>query len=139
MDEDDIQLILKQYNWKSVTYEFLPGICPIKDFAEAVYTMRDHEGFLQFEYDDFTVKIKLILTRFGGIFGTLRFDELSFLNTLLSFTPYWVYEPTIAIYSDTPSVYTSDKILSLSTIDKTHLKHDFLDGSILDGVRQPIF
>ena len=44
--------------------------------------MSDHEGTLQNEYDDITMKTKLTLPRSGGIFGTLIFDERSLLNTL---------------------------------------------------------
>ena len=58
---------------------------------------------------------KLILTRFGN-FGTLKFDEKSFFNTLLGITPYWDYKPTNAIKptnADSAGVYTSDKILNL--------------------------
>ena len=42
-------------------------------------------------------------------FGTLRFDEKSFSNMLLSFTPYWGYKPTNAINADFPGTYTSEK------------------------------
>ena len=83
------------------------------------------------------MKTKLILKRFGGTFGTLRFDEKLFFNTLLGFTPYWNYKPTNAIHADRPGGYTSEKILNLSTTDKNHLKCDVTDGSIVDGLRQP--
>ena len=33
--------------------------------------------------------------------------------------------------------YTSQKIVNLSTTNKTKLKSDVIDGSILDGLRQP--
>ena len=36
MDEEDFQLILKQYNSPFVTYELSPGIYLIKDISEAV-------------------------------------------------------------------------------------------------------
>ena len=39
-------------------------------------------------------KTKFVLTRFGGNFGTLRLNEKSFLNTLVSFGPYWGKKPT---------------------------------------------
>ena len=62
-----------------------------------------------------------------------------FFHTLLKFEPYWDYKPTNAIHADSPGVYTTDKyILNLNTIDKIHLKCDCIDGSIQDGVRQPI-
>ena len=55
----------------------------------------------------------------------------------MGFTPYWDYKPTV-FQACSPSVYTSDKILHLSTRDKTHVKCDCLNGSIVNGVREPI-
>ena len=139
LEEDDIQLILKQYNEKFITYELDPGNYTIEDLQKAVHPLSDHEGTLQIEYDDLNKKVKLILTSFGETFGTLKFDKKSFFHTLLGFTPYWDYKPTNAIHADAPGVYTSDKIiLNLNTINKIHLKCDCIDGSIQDGVRQPI-
>ena len=139
LEENNIQLILKQYNEKFITYELDPGSYTIEDLKKAVYPLRDHEGTLQIEYDDLNKKVKLILTRFAEIFGTLRFDKKSFFHTLLGFTPYWDYKPRNAIHADAPGVYTSDKIiLSIYTINKIHLKCDCIDGSIQDGIRQPI-
>ena len=65
MDEDDIQLILKQYNSNFVTYELAPSVYSIKDNSEAVYNMGDNEGTLEFEYDDKSKKTKLNLIFFG--------------------------------------------------------------------------
>ena len=52
-----------------------PGIYTVQDLSEAVYTMGDHEGTLQIEYDDKSMKTKLTLKRFRAKFGTLRFNE----------------------------------------------------------------
>ena len=139
LEEDNIQLILKQYNEKFVTFELDPGNYTIEDLKKAVYPLGDHEGTLHIEYDDLNKKVKLILTRFGETFGTLKFDKKSFFPTLFGFTPYWDSKPTNAIHADAPGLYTSDKInLYLNTINKIHLKSDCIDGSIQDGVRQPI-
>ena len=139
LEEDDIRLILKQYNANFVTYELDPGNYTIEDLQKAVYPLGDHEGTLQIKYDDLNKKTKLILTRFGSTFGILRFDKKSFFHTLLGFTPYWDYKPTNEIHAISPKVYTNDKvILNLNTIDKIHLKCDSIDGSIQDGLRQPI-
>ena len=139
LEEDDIRLILKQYNANFVTYELDPGSYTIEDLQKAVYPLGDHEGTLQIEYDDLNKKTELILTRFGSTFGILRFDKKSFFHTLLGFTPYWDYKPTNEIHAISPKVYTNDKvILNLNTIDKIHLKCDSIDGSIQDGLRQPI-
>ena len=139
LDEDEIQLNLKQYNEKFITYELDPGNYTIDDLQEAVYPLCDHESTLQNEYDDLNKKVKLFLTRFGSTFGTLRFDKKSVFHTLLKFDPYWDYKPTNAIHADFPGVYITDKKISnLNTIDKIHLKCDCIDGSIQDGVRQQI-
>ena len=140
LDEDCIQLILKKYNAIFVTYELDPANYTIEDIQKTLYPLgdHDHEGTSQAEYDDFNKKIKPIFTRFGGAFGTLRFDKHSFLNIFLGFTPYWDYKSTNAIHADSKGVYTNDKILSLSLIDKIPLKCDIIDGSVVNGVREPI-
>ena len=135
LDEDDIQLISKQYNSNFVTYELSPGIRTFQDVAEAVYTMGDHKQTLQIQNDDFTMKSKLIIKRSGGTFGTFRFDEQSFFITSLNFSP---YKPTNAFHADSPGAYTSEKILNSSTIDKIRLKCDVIDGWLVCGKRQPI-
>ena len=89
---------------------------------------------IQIEYDDISMKTKIILKYIGErkmfVLGTLRFDKRSFFHTLLGFAPYWDYKP--------PGIYTSDKILNLNTVNKLHLKCDVIDGSVVDGIRQPI-
>ena len=83
------------------------------------------------------MKTKIGLKDIGGekmfALGTLMFDERSFFHSLLGFTPYWDYKPTIS-----SGAYTSDKILNLSTTKKIHLKCDIIDGSVVNGLRQPI-
>ena len=100
LDEDDVQLFLKQFNSNFIRYEIPTGVHSIKDTSGAVYTMGDNGKTPQIKYDDFSMKTKLILTCIGGTFGTFRFDEKSFLNILLGFTSYWENKPTNA----TPAV-----------------------------------
>ena len=137
MNEDDIHLFIKQYTSHFITYEISTGIYSIKDVSDAVYTMGDHEGTIEIDYDDIIVKTKLILTRFGLTFGVLRFDG-QFFSTLVGFTPYCDYKPTNAIHADSPGVYTSEKILSFCTLDKIHLKCDVIDGSVVNRIRESI-
>ena len=70
--DDDIQLILKQYNENFITHHLSPGIYSIENISKAVYTMGDNERTLQIEYDDDTMKTKLILTRFGSAFCNVK-------------------------------------------------------------------
>ena len=74
---------MKQHNEKFITYELSPITYTNKDIAKAVYTKGDHEGALQIEFDHISIKTKLVVTRFGGTFGSLRFDKKSF------FIHYW--------------------------------------------------
>ena len=132
-------MILNQNNEKFITYELDPGNYNIEDIHQAVYSLDDHKGNLQIAYDEIHKKVKLILTSSANSFGTLRFDDKSFFHTLLGFDPYWDYKSTIAIHADFPGVYTNDKdVLNLNTKNKIHLKCDAIDGSIQDGLRQPI-
>ena len=134
LDEEDIHLILKEYNSHFITYELTPGIYSIQDISDTIHTFSGHMETIQIEYDDISMKTKIILKYIGGqnmlVLGTLRFDERSFFHTLLGFIPYWGYK--------TPGAYTSDKILNINTVNKIHLKCDVIDGSVVDGVRQPI-
>ena len=60
----------------------------------------------------------------------IRFDENSFFSTCLGFTPGWDQK----YYNE----YTSQKIVNLNNTNKIHLKCDCIDGSIQNGLRQPI-
>ena len=77
---------MKQHNEKFITYELSPIIYTNKDIAKAVYTRGDHEGALQIEFDDISIKTKLVVTRFGGTFGSLRFDKNRFSYIIGIFT-----------------------------------------------------
>ena len=49
--------------------------------------MGGHEGTLQTEYDDISMKTEFLLKHFGGTFVTLSFDEIPFFKTILGFSP----------------------------------------------------
>ena len=86
-----------------------------------------------------TIVLKFKNENMKFVLGTLRFDKPSFFHTLLGFSPNWDYKPKNSNHVLIPGVYPSDKIiLNSNTIDKIHLKCDCIDGSIQDGVRQPI-
>ena len=143
LDEQDIQLILKEYNSHFITYQLTPGIYTIQDISNAIETFSGHEVTIELVYDDITKRVTIVLKFKDGkkkfALGTLRFDQQSFFHTLLGFSPYWDYKPNNSNHVLTPGVYPSDKIiLNINTIDKIHLKCDAIDGSIQDGIRQPI-
>ena len=132
MVEDDVKLVLDEYNSSFITYELEPGIYTFKDISEALFNILQSEypgpsNVINIEYDDITGKTKLVVN--NGIIA-IRFDEKSFFSNILGFTPGWDYKHY--------NKYISQKNVNLSNTNKIHLKCDAIDGSIQDGVRQPI-
>ena len=92
LDEDDIQLILKLYVSHFTRHEIPPGYFLIDDIPEIVSTQGDHPGNLYFEYDENSMKMKLVLNQSSGtslMIGTLRFDEKSFFQYIFCLDPNW--------------------------------------------------
>ena len=132
MVDDVIKLVLDEYNSSFITYELQPGIYAFKDISEAPFNILQIEypgpsNVIDIEYDDITMKTKLVVR--SGIIA-IRFDEKSFFSTVLGFTPGWDYKHY--------NKYISQKIVNLNSTNKIHLNCDCIDGSIQDGVRQPI-
>ena len=130
--EDDIKKVLDEYNSSFFTYELQPGINTFKDISEALFNILRTEylgpkNVIVIEFNDITRKTKLVAK--NGIIA-IKFDENSFFSNILGFTPGWDYKQ----YNE----YLSQKIVNLSTTNKIHLKCDVIDGSIQDGIRQPI-
>ena len=130
--EDDINLVLDEYNSSFITYELQPGIYTFKDISEALFNILQIEypepsNAIVIEFDDITRKTKLVVKE-GFI--AIRFDEKSFFSTFLGFTTGWDYKHY--------NKYVSQKIVNLSNTNKIHLKCDCIDGSFRDGGRPAI-
>ena len=130
--EDDIKLVLDEYNSSFITYELEPGIYSYREISEALFYILQSEypqsnSEILIRLDDVTRKTELVVN--SGIIA-VRFDEKSFFSTILGFTAGWDYKH----YNQ----YLSQKIVNLSFTNKLHLKCDAIDGSVVDGVRQPI-
>ena len=130
--EDDIKLVLDEYNSSFITCELGPGIYTFKDFSEALFNILQSDcagdcNVIVIEYDDIKMKTKLDVK--AGIIA-IRFDEKSFFSTILGFTPGWDYKHY--------NKYISQKIVNLSNTNKIHLKCDVIDGSVVNGLRHPI-
>ena len=130
--EDDVKLVLDEYNSSFITYELEPGIYTFKDISEALFNILQSEypgpsNVIDIEYDDITMKTKLVVNI--GIIA-IKFDEKSFFSTILGFTPGWDYKHY--------NKYTSQKIVNLGSTNKIHLKCDCINGTIQNGSRQPI-
>ena len=84
LDEEDIQLILKEYNSHFITYELTPGIYTIQDISDAIQTFSGHQETIQLEYDDISMRTRIVLKfkneKMKFALGTLRFDKQSFFS-----------------------------------------------------------
>ena len=130
--EDDIKLVLDEYNSSFITYEISSGIYTFKDISEVLlnFLQSEYKGDFNkivIEFDDITRKTKLVVR--PGIIA-IRFDEKSFFSTILGFTAGWDYKHY--------NKYSSQKIVNLNSTNKIHLKCDCNDGSIQNGLRQAI-
>ena len=130
--EDDIKLVLDEYNSSFITYELEPVIYSYREISEALFYILQSEypqsgREILIRLDDITRKTKLVVR--SGIIA-IRFDEKSFFSTILGFTPGWDYKHYIQ--------YLSQKIINLSSANKIHLKCDCIDGSVVNGIREPI-
>ena len=130
--EDDIKLLLDEYNSSYVTYELDPGIYTYKDLAIALFNILQHKypssnSEILIRLDDITRKTKLLVR--SGIIA-IRFDEKSFFSTILGFNYGWDCKH----YNQ----YLSQKIVNLSSTKIIHLTCDAIDGSVVNGLRQPI-
>ena len=130
--EHDIKLVLDEYNSSFVTYELDPGTYTFKDISEALFNILQSEypgpsNVIDIKFDDITRKTKLVV-RDGNI--AIKFDEKSFFTTILGFSSGWDYKHY--------NKYTSQKLVNLGSTNKIHLKYDCIDGSVVNGLRQPI-
>ena len=130
--QDDVKLVLDEYNSSFITYELDPGIYTYKDISKALFNILQSEypgpsNVIDIKYDDITMKTKLVVN--NGIIA-IRFDEKSFFSTVLGFTSGWDCKHY--------NKYTSQKVVNIGSTNKIHLKCDCIDGSVLNGIRQPI-
>ena len=118
--EDDIKLVLDEYNSNFTSYKITPGIYTFQDLSEALFNILQPPNTgreIVIEFDDITRKTKLVVR--AGIIA-IRFDEQSFFHNILGFTPGWDYKH----YNE----YISQKIVNLSNTNKIHLKCDVING-----------
>ena len=130
--EEDIKLVLEEWNSNFITYEITPGIYTFKDISEAPFNILQSEypgpsNAIVIEFDVITKKTKLVVR--DGII-VITFDEKSFFSSILGFISCGDYKHS--------NKYISQKIVNSGSRNKIHLKCDCIDGSIQDGVRQPI-
>ena len=130
--EDDIRLVLDEYNSNFITHEGKPGVYIFKGLSEPLFKILQPEkngwhDAIDIEFDDITMKTKLVV--WLGIIA-IRFDEKSFFSNILRFTPHWDYKDH--------NEYIIRKIANITTTNKLHLECDVIESSVVNGSRQPI-
>ena len=84
LDEDDIQLTLKQNKSNFITYELSPGTCTIKVFQRLFTQWVIMKNLYKLNMMILVCE-QIFLNSFWWNFGALSFDETSFFKTFFGF------------------------------------------------------
>ena len=127
-------LDLKYIPTKKTGYSLDPGIYEIVDLNNTLKHILPNNVKVNITIDDIRLKSNLKTNQ------TLIFTERSFFYTILGFTQSRSYplDDTDSHYQIIAGSYRSDKPINITGIDKIHLKCDCIQGSIVNGIREPI-
>ena len=127
-------LDLKYIPTKRTGYSLDPGIYEVVDLNNTLKHILPDNVKVNITIDDIRLKSNLKINQ------TLIFTEKFFFYTILGFTQSRSYplDDIDGFYQLIAGSYKSDKPINITGIDKVHLKTDFLQGSIVNGIREPI-
>ena len=127
-------LDLKYISTKRIGYSLNPGIYEIVDLNNTLKHILPDNVKVNVTIDDIRLKSNLKINQ------TLIFTEKSFFHTILGFTQSRSYPLDVidGFYQLIPASYKSDKPINITGIDKIHLKCDCIQGSTVNGIREPI-
>ena len=127
-------LDLKYIPTKRTGYSLNPGIYEVVDLNNTLKHILPNNVKVKITLDDIRLKSNL------KIIQTLLFTEKSFFYTILGFTQSRSYplDDIEGFYQLIPGLYKSDKPINNTGIDKIHLKCNCVQGSVIDGIREPI-
>ena len=127
-------LDLKYISTKRIGYSLNPGIYEIIDLNNTLKHILTNNVKVNITIDDIRLKSNLRINQ------TLIFTEKSFFYTILGFTQSRSYplDDIDGFYQIIAGSYKSDKPINITGIDKIHLKCDCIQGSIVNGIREPI-
>ena len=119
---------------KRIGYSLNPGIYEVLDLNNTLNPILPDNVQLNITIDDIRLKSNLKINQ------TLIFTEKSFFYTILGFTQSQSYplDDIDGFYQLIAGSYKSDKPINITGIDKVHLKCDFIQGSIVNGIRESI-
>ena len=119
---------------KRTGYSLNPGIYEVIDLNNTLKHILPDNVKVNITIDDIRLKSNLKINQ------TLIFTEKSFFYTFLGFTQSRSYplDDIDGFYQLIAGLYKSNKPINITGIDKVHLKCDCMQGSIVNGVREPI-
>ena len=133
---DEIMDILdfKYIPTKRTGYSIEPNIYNVVDLNEILKNILPDNVKIDITIDERKYKTDLNTNQ------TLLFTKKSFFYTILGFSQSRSYplEDIDGFYQLISGSYKSDKPINITGIDKVHLKCDYFDGSIMNGIREPI-
>ena len=126
-------LDLKYIPTKRTGYSLNPGIYEVDDLNNTLKYFLPDTVKLSVTIDDIRLKSNLKTNQ------TLIFTEKSFFFTILGFTRSRSYplDDINGFYQLIAGSYKSDEPINITGIDKVHLKCDCIQGSIVNGKREP--
>ena len=115
-------------------YSLNPGIYEVIDLNNSLKHILPNNVKVNITIDDIRLKSNLKINQ------TLIFTKRSFFYTFLGFTQSRSYplDDIDSHYQLISGSYISDKPINITGIDKVHLKCDCIQGSIVNGKREPI-
>ena len=127
-------LDLKYTPTKRTGYSLNPGIYEVSDLNNSLKYILPDNVKVSVTIDDIRLKSNLKTNQ------TLIFTEKSLFYTILGFTKSRSYplEDQDGFYQLIAGSYTSNRPINITGIDKIHLKCDCIQGSIVNGKREPI-
>ena len=119
---------------KRIGYSLNPGFYEVLDLNNTLKHILPDNVKVTITIDDIRLKSNLKTNQ------TLIFTERSFFYTILGYTQSRSYplDDIDGFYQLIAGSYESDKPINITGIDKIHLKCDCIQGSIVNGIREPI-
>ena len=127
-------LDLKYIPTKRTGYSLNPSIYEVIDLNNSLKQILPNNVKVNITIDDIKLKSNLNTNQ------TFIITKRSFFYTILDFTQSRSYplDDIDSHYQIIAGSYKSDKPINITRIDKIHLKCDCIQGSIVNGIREPI-
>ena len=127
-------LDLKYIPTKRMGYSIEPNIYNVVDLNEILKNILPNNVKIDITIDERKYKTDLKINQ------TLIFTNKSFFYNILGFTQSHSYplDDIEGFYQLIAGLYKSERPINITGIDKVHLKCDCIDGSVMNGIREPI-